>query len=239
MPVLLLARGDQESRTLLKEAIEARYGSRPPLIETMRLAFNGKTRVKLGPLVTWVPLELKAQFKMPNSVRWDFTAKPVGVAVMRGIESYDGSRLHIWRGGNTQSLSDVNVISSAQQRLWAIAATLLTPLSDHFVELKAVDGFTLTAHNSHLQSTVTIQFDADYHIDQVWVNCHNSETNRVQRYTMRVDQELAVFNEVLIPRKFLAYWDDEVWFEAEPTAVDNNPVIDDSVFTLASEVVIS
>ena len=38
MPVLLLARGDQDSKSLLRRAIEARYGLGPPAIETLMAA---------------------------------------------------------------------------------------------------------------------------------------------------------------------------------------------------------
>ncbi len=56
MPVLLLARGDQESKALLRRAIEARYGLGPPVLETLKLQLKGRARAKVGPVTTWVPL---------------------------------------------------------------------------------------------------------------------------------------------------------------------------------------
>ena len=55
MPVLLLAQGDAEARDLLRKAIEARYGPRPPALDSLKIDFNGRTRIKVGPVMTWVP----------------------------------------------------------------------------------------------------------------------------------------------------------------------------------------
>src|SRR5690349_10616716 len=90
MPVLLLARGDQESRTLLRRALEARYGLGPPAIETLKLQLKGRTRMKIGPVATWVPLEGTAYFKFPFFIRWNFTMRPAGVALSSGEEAFDG-----------------------------------------------------------------------------------------------------------------------------------------------------
>ena len=93
MPVLLLARGDQESKALLRRAIEARYGLGPPVLETLKLQMKGRVRAKVGPVTTWIPLEVTAYFKFGFSARWDYTARPVGVAVSSGTEAFDGDNV--------------------------------------------------------------------------------------------------------------------------------------------------
>ena len=146
MPVLLLARGDEDARELLKKAIEARYGHRPPAFDTLRIDFTGKSITKIGPLSTWVPVDLTAQFSLPSAMRWDFVVKPVGVALRRGTESYDGKLLRSLRGtGQPDVITDQDRVDSARRRLWAIAALLLTPLGDMFVELSRVDDLTFSA----------------------------------------------------------------------------------------------
>lgn len=48
MPVLLMARGDQSARLALGRAIEARYGMRPPVLDTLQVDFAGRAYVKVG-----------------------------------------------------------------------------------------------------------------------------------------------------------------------------------------------
>lgn len=235
MPVLLLARGDQEARDLLKKAIEARYGHRPPLIGSLRIDFDGRTRAKVGPLTTWVPVEVTAQFRFPDAMRWDFIAKPAGVPVRRGTESYDGSNLRSLRGnGSPQIIEEEDIMQAAQRRLWAIAALLLTPLGDHFVELSRVDDLCFEAKNTQLDAAVQVQLDDEHRIAAVKVDALNTDTQQRQTLKLTAEHELATFDDLLLPKKITAHWDDAPWFEVSPSKAANNPEMEDAVFTLDS-----
>jgi hypothetical protein len=236
MPVLLLARGDQNARDLLKKAIEARYGTRPPMIESMHIDFAGRTRARVGPITTWVPMEMTARFQLPSAMRWDFVAKPAGVSMRRGTESYDGEKLRS-RTGNGQPtlIEDAAVIDAVQNRLWAIAALLLTPLGDHFVELTEVDDLTFTARNTQVNTSVYVHLQPDYRIDFVAVNTFNTEANSVQQLRLSTAPELTAFDDLLLPSQINASWDGTPWFEMSPSAAQNNPDIPPGVFTLSSE----
>ncbi len=236
MPVLLLARGDADARELLKKAIEARYGHRPPVIESLRIDFTGRTRAKVGPLTTWVPVEVTTQVKLPSAMRWDFVAKPAGVAVRRGVESYDGSVLRTLRGNGTPHIvEEQRVIDAAQKRLWAIAALLLTPLGDHFVELSLTGENAFAAKNTQLDIAVEVQLKPDYRIDHVNVRAFNVDNNAEQMLSISAVDELTEFGEFLLPKKITAMWGEQPWFEVEPAQAKNNPDIAESVFTLDAE----
>ncbi|MCC6805521.1 MAG: hypothetical protein IT319_21755, partial [Anaerolineae bacterium] len=73
MPVLMLARGDQDSKNLLRHAIEARYGLGPPAMDTLKVEMKGRARTKVGPVATWIPVEGAACFRFPHASRWDYT----------------------------------------------------------------------------------------------------------------------------------------------------------------------
>ncbi len=233
MPVLLMARGDEDARELLKKAIEARYGVRPPAIESMRIDFDGRTRAKVGPLKTWVPLEVTAQFQLPDKMRWDFEVKPMGMTVRRGIESYDGERLRTQRAGDDPTvITSEEVIDAAQKRLWAIAALLLTPLGDHFVELEIVNGLAFKATNTQIGAVVEVHLEEDYRVARVSVEALNEDTGKVQMYNITVGPELASFDDLLLPKQVRVAWDDVPAYEMHPTSAENNPEIAPSVFTL-------
>ncbi|HEX2905852.1 MAG TPA: hypothetical protein VHO69_03270 [Phototrophicaceae bacterium] len=234
MPVLLLAQGDPAAKDLLRRAIEARYGLRPPAIESLQVDFKGRARVKLGPIVTWVPVEATARFQFPTSMRWDFTVKPIGVEVQRGIEAFDGMFYRHARGNQSpQVVDEPDQIRSMQSRLWAIAALLLTPLGEHFVKLDVLDDNRLGATNTRINNSLELALRANRTLETVSLTCLNPDTNRQQRFALHLSEEQAFINDLMLPHKISAFWDNEAFFEMEPVRVESDPVVDEAVFTLA------
>ncbi len=235
MPVLLLAQGDAEAKDLLRKAIEARYGLRPPALESLQIDFKGRVRAKVGPITAWVPVEATAYFQFPTSMRWDFTVKPVGVMVQRGVDAFDGATYRRTRGGSTpQVIADNQQINSVQGRLWAIAALFLTPLGEHFVKLTATGTNTLDATNTKINDTVSLHLRPDNTLDYVQVACLNPDTEKQQTFLLRTSTDQAAVNEFMLPCKISAFWDDVSYFEVEPIRVENNPQIGETMFTRAT-----
>src|SRR4051812_20942919 len=126
MPVLLLAQGDPQAKDLLRKAIQARYGLRPPALESLHINFKGRARAKLGPVKTWVPVEAIGRFCFPDKMRWDFAVKAVGMQLNSGTEAFDGTAYRNTRKSKSADTSDdQKQIASMQHRLWAIAAVML------------------------------------------------------------------------------------------------------------------
>jgi hypothetical protein len=237
VPVLLLARGDPEARDLLRSAIEARYAVSPPALDNVVMTLNGRVRAKVGPIMTWVPVHNVASFRFPVAIRWDFIVRPVGVPVQRGIEAYDGSVYRQMRGRNqAEIVENEALVDSLQQRLWAIAAVLLTPLGEHFVELKATGPHSFNATNTQLDHTVNIHLRENDSVDRVVVECLNPDSEMMQRFSLILPEEQAPVNDIMLPRKIRASWDDQPYFEIEPTKIENLPSIADEVFTLEADI---
>lgn len=233
MPVLLLAQGEPAAKDMLRQAIEARYGMRPPALDSLRLDFNGRARVRLGPVITWVPVEVTAYFKFPTAMRWDFTVKPMRMPVQRGIEAYDGQVYRTTRGKKEPTvITDIEQVRSMRQRLWAVASVLLTPLSDMFVNLKAVDAASFEATNTKLDDTARITLRADNKLSEVRVHCLNIDTDDIQNYVITLSDELTTINALILPSKLTVHWDDAPSFEIEPVGAESNPDIPDTIFTL-------
>ncbi len=233
MPVLLLAQGDNNAKDLLRNAIEARYSLRPPALDSLKINFNGRTRVKVGPVNTWVPLELTAYFAFPIAMRWDFVAKPMRLPVQRGVEAYDGEFYRSVRGNKEpRIIQDEAQVQSIRQRLWAIAATLLTPLSDLFVRLDSTGDNSLRAINTRLDDAAEIFTREDHTIEQVKVHCLNPDKGEMSDFIIRLSEEQKHIDELIIPAKFSMYWNDDLAFEIEPQAVESNPAIPDEIFRI-------
>jgi hypothetical protein len=232
MPVLLLAYGDPQAKEMLRQAIEARYGTRPPVIDSLQINFKGRARAKVGPVTTWVPVEATAYFRFPTALRWDFTAKPLGVPVRRGVEAFDGE---VYRkiAGNQQPavIDDQDQIESLQRRLWAIAALLLTPLSNSFVKLSLGDDNCLRAENTRLEDTADLYLRPNHTIEKVQIECPDPD-GKTNIFALQPSTEQTTLSDLILPSKMGAYWGTQVSFEAEPVSAQVNPDIPDATFAL-------
>lgn len=236
MPVLLLAQGDPQAKDLLRKAITARYGLRPPALESLRIQFKGRARAKLGPITTWVPVEATARFNFPSAMRWDFIVRAVGVQIGSGVEAFDGTNYRSARGGKTPTVQDdAKLVSSLQRRLWSIAAVLLTPLGEHFVRLTASGENQFEARNTQTDGAVNLHLRPDNTLDTVDVNCLNPDTGNEQTFMLRLSDEQSSINELMLPCKISTFWDNDPYFEVEPVLAEINPTIDEAVFRLESD----
>jgi len=234
VPVLLLAQGDATSKDMLRHAIEARYGLRPPVLESLRIDFKGRVRAKLGPINTWVPVEATAYFNFPTSMRWDFTVKAVGVQIGSGVEAFDGASYRSARGSKaTGIITHPDLVSSMQRRLWAIASVLLTPLGEHFVKLQTEGAHVLQVTNTQINASLLLHLRADNTLDYVEIGCLNPDTDKQQQFTLRLSDEQALVNDLMLPRKISSFWDGDPYFEVEPQKAELNPQIPDTMFAPA------
>lgn len=236
MPVLLLASGDPQARALLKKAIEARYGVLPPAIAALKLSFKGRARVKVGPMITWVPVEATAQFEFPTALRWDFTVKPMGLPVQRGVEAFDGQTYRTLRGGGKVSEATLeDQTNHLRGRLWAVAALLLTPLGEDFVNLEETGETSFSATHKQSEEVVNVRLRPDYGIEAVDVTCYNPDAEKRQRFTLVPSTEHIELGGLRLPLKITASWDNAATFEVSPTAADNLVSIPPGVFSLNAE----
>lgn len=236
MPVLLLAQGDPTAKDMLRKAIQARYGLRPPALESLQIQFKGRVRAKLGPIATWVPVEATARFSFPRSMRWDFIVRAVGVQIGSGVEAFDGVTYRRARGSKTPAaVENAALVSSLQRRLWAVAAVLLTPLGDHFVKLSVTGDNQLEACNTQIDGAVNLHLREDSTLDYVEVTCLNPDAEHEQIFMLRLSEEQAPINDLMLPSKISTFWDGEPYFEVEPVLAEANPAIAETVFTLESE----
>jgi hypothetical protein len=240
MPVLLLAYGDPKAKDLLRRAIEARYGARPPALEALKLNFKGRARAKIGPVSAWVPVEATAYFQFPTAMRWDFVVKPLGLPVQRGVETLHDNVYRVMRGKAATVITDDAQIAYLRRRLWAVAAVLLTPMGEDFVKLSlnpdngsSERSFQVT--NTRINDTVSVYLRTDYTVERVQVECLNPDTGRQQHFILRLSEAQVELNEFILPKKIDVFWDNDPAFEIEPTRVESNPSLAASTFILDGE----
>lgn len=237
MPVLLLSRGDKEGRDLLRKALEARYGMGVPSIETLKIEFEGRVRTKLGPITTWVPLETTTYFAFPGRGRWDFNVRAAGVALRAGANAVDGTVYRKrQRNGEVEIIVDPEHARAA--RLWRFTAAgmLLIPLSQQFIELKGTGERSFVAINLETKDSIEVTLHEDYTVFTVSTRCANPEQDfQEQLFTIQAEDGQIVVNDFMLPAKITTLWNDVEENEVKPVAVETNPVLSDSIFTLESE----
>ncbi len=231
MPVLLLAQGDQASRTLLRNAIEARYGLGPPALETLTLRVTGRQRTQLGPMTLWAPLDATASFKFPLTVRWTYTSRRVGLLQHSDSGSFVDPVLRR-RQGDQVVTDDAALTESAHALLWAYCAMLLIPLSEAFVELKLIDDFSFDAVNTEAGVTVRLRLNPDYSLASVSTDCINPASGKVETFTIKLAGELALLDDLILPRELTLLWNDAPAYELTPVSAVSNEPLDDGFFRL-------
>lgn len=230
MAVLLLAQGDAEAKSKLRKAIESRYGLRPIALDTLALTLKGRTRAKVGPVQTWVPLEAKAFLRFPGMMRWESTLKPLGLPAQSTLELFHNSAYYSKRGGKTQRYTTNSEIQLPRQRLWALAAALLTPLSDMSVEVINQHGLSFIAHHTENQDTVCVNLRPDYTIESVETTSINPDSGTQQNYRMVLSPNIVEVGDLLVPAKIQIYWDETHTHDVEPTSAQSNLELSESLF---------
>ncbi len=229
MPVLLLAQGDAPSKDMLRKAIDARYGLRPPALETLKVKLNGSIPARIGPIKAAVNFEATTYFSFSRAMRWDFRANLFGIQVSSGREAFDGVSYH----GKATS-EDSQLVMSMKHRLWAVAALLLTPIGEQFSKIRATGEYQLTATHTQLGSEAMLQLRPGYLVESVSTTCFNPATKREQVFKLLLSDKQISVNDLILPSHISAFWDAEPYFEAEPTQAEVNPTIADNVFTTAN-----
>jgi len=232
MPVLLLCRGDNEAKNTLRGAIEKRYGINPPAIDDLVIVFKGRSRLKLGPVKGWMPFEATSSFIFPTHLRWDYTVKPMGLPVRRGLETFDGEFFHSTRDyKNAANLSEEVLLETARKRLWSIAAMLLTPLSEMYIELATVSDNVITATNTQLNETVELHMREDGSLQSTHVTCVNPESGKRQNMVHRSSEEQIMIDGLMLPAKVDIYWDDDLSVEMKSSRANMHPQLEERIFS--------
>lgn len=230
MPVLLLASGDIDAKNKLRKAIEARYGHRPVMIDTLTINYRGKMRTRIGPVTTAAPFEACSYYRFPDAVRSDFHIKPLGVKIQEQIDCYDGEIYRQKRAGKLAQSSNQTQIHTLRARMWAVAVSLLTPLGENYVHLENIDQRSFRAINTQNNITAVVSLRGDYSIEQVSVDCVNMDSGKLQTLRIRFSEECIVSDEYAFPARFQTFWDAEPFYEAEMLQLQINSEIPTAIF---------
>ncbi|MFN8527982.1 MAG: hypothetical protein U0670_05170 [Anaerolineae bacterium] len=232
MQILLLSRGDAKSKDLLRRVLAARYGYGAPAMDGAKITFKGRLRVKVGPVVTWIPLEATTLYRFPAHARWDFSVRPAGLPMRSESRAFDNTAYYRRQGENTEVLTTPNALKGMRELVWASALVMLTPLTEPNVEVVALSTHTLRATNLYTHACATLYLNDDYTLRQIETHTFDVDRSREAVFRVQCSEGYQTVNDLILPRKIVRMWDDEPSYEVSPTEVILNPALDDGVFRL-------
>ncbi len=230
MSFLSLSRGDPAARDLLQRAIRARYGLRPLPVESVRLEMERQDK---GPLGLPVKLVIDCRYITASHWRWDQVRKLFGLAIGRCTMSFDGGAYYERSGKNLTRLTEPRALDGMYRRLWAEAASLLTPLTAPEVIVKSIDECTFqAAQDSESGIVATILLNADDTVAAVETNCYHPTYQREMRLSILPGGGLQTLNGFTVPRQIAFQWADEPPLAFTVINAEANPKIPLTEFSL-------
>ncbi|MCS6869835.1 MAG: hypothetical protein RML95_03900 [Anaerolineae bacterium] len=191
---LSLARGDFEARNLLKEAVIARYATRPLPLEAVVLTLRRHERAFLG-----LPLSLTVEAAYAEPDRWSWQERRTffGIPLSKRSYSLDGQ-------------ADPLLRESLRRQQWAFRAFLLTPLTREGVTLKAVAERAFQAvHDSQPEDIATLYLNPDFTLAAVEVERYRASDERHLPYMLRPEGGYRTLNGVNLPVQIAERWGSE------------------------------
>jgi hypothetical protein len=230
MAFLSLSRGDPAARELLERAIRARYGLRPPALDSRRLWLKGRAK---GPLGLPASVLLTVSYALPNFWRWDQTRKFLGITLDTTSASFGGTNYYERVKGNVTVTDDPRTVAGARQRLWAEIVFSLTPLTMPGTTLKSVDDTTFQAlRDSEPETVATVRLDSN---DMVTVETTYFQPTLQQMTSLKLVSQggLQTLEGYVVPKQIVYQWGDGTVNDFTVIKAEANPKISPAEFVLS------
>ncbi len=229
MPVLLMTRGDAASRDLLRRAIDARYGFRPPTLETLKLSFKGRARVIRGFYRGWAPITVDYTARFPFQFRAEFAGLLLMVTIAHKTILFDGAKVD----DSGQAKTSAADTESARRQMWAFNALMLTPLNDTSIELKTAGPQSFQAIHTASGIAALVVTDDASRVIKVSTTAYNWDIGKEQTFSLQPGLDQTAFGDLLVPQTLTLAWDDVPVFEVRATGAELNPALPENIFSLA------
>jgi len=216
--ILLLCRGDESARDLLRQSIMAHYGPNPVGYEAVRMLAVGRVRQQISRINLWLNLSLDTQFLFPHQFRQDYSIRLWKIPVLNKSEAYDGLQ-HYQKDRDKPAVttpSDAPYIKLVQLRLRAFSSMLLLPLNEMHIQLTHVDTHTIIAQDSTTQTEARMTFYDNHQLQQVVTTIDGSPT----QFRVNLSADVTSMGSVNAFRRIGVWWDDVFKYELYPTQIE-------------------
>lgn len=241
MAFLMLAQGDPIGKDLLKKLVDARFGSSPPGMDTLRVTFKGRSRARIGPLPLWARVNAVATYEFPRKMKWEFKVRVLGLLRSSYTTSFDGEAVYEVDRLKVKKLTDEMNVRSAWQRAWSETVFFISPLiADHEVRVESVGsrGFRVLAPGSP-DIAAHVRLNDDNRIGDIEIERVDPADGQSKVQRIRPLGELKHIDGLNLPETIQRFWDNEMFMELSPVKVELNPQLEASEFTLESEDLLS
>ncbi len=228
MSTLLLTQGDPAALNLLRRAIAARYFISPPALESLRVDYRGRGHVKLGHMHSWVPLEAVLFFHFPDSMRWNYTIKPLGVTLRRGSGSFVKGTFYSEQ--QPAPVTHSTMLEHLRLSIWAMGALMLTPLSQPTIYLESRTDHSFIIHNTENEDQFEVLLYDDYLVRAIRFSSPMLSEETRQPISICPSREQTVLDGLTVPRRVEVLRGSTLLYEADVANVAANPMLSTSFF---------
>lgn len=191
---LSLAKGDLAARNMLKEAVIARYATRPMPCEALVLTLARQGRAFLG-----LPVAITTEVAYAEPDRWQRreTRRFFGLPLGTHTETLDGQ-------------SDPLLQESLRRQQWAFRALMLTPLTREGVTLTSVAERAFQAvHDDQPERVATLYLNPDYSLAAVEIERYRPSDKRRLPYMLRPEGGFQNIDNMNLPTQIAEQWGSE------------------------------
>jgi len=227
--ILLLSKGDEKAKYLLRNAIAAHYGNHPTAFESIHMKLDGRVAQHTRFMKLWLDLNLDIHFQFPSQFRQDYRANFLKLPVMNISEAFD-NQVYYQKNRNqpVMQTTDTAYLATVQERLWSYATMLLIPLSEVFVQLSYQGMLCFTAYNLKTCISSTIQLYDNYQLKQITVTSHETQST----FQLELSQETNNINDVKIFKHIQVLLDGVFVYDLYPAEVNLESEFDEGIFQI-------
>lgn len=217
MAILLLCRGDEEAKNLLRQSINAHYGSYPVAYESVRMIATGRVKQSIASLNVWLSLDLDTKFLFPDQFRQDYKVKLWQIPLLNKSEAFDGIQ-HYQQNRNKPA--DITThpdpyLQLVTMRLCAFSSMLLLPLSEVHIELSWLSECSILVTNTATKTTTKLSFYDNFQLKQIVTTIEGNQSE----FRMDLSKDVVETDSVKTFKAIKIYWNDEFRYELYPSDI--------------------
>lgn len=230
MAILLLCRGDEDAKELLRQSIVAHYGLHPVGYESVRMVATGRVKQKISRFSIWLRLKIDTYLSFSDKFRQDYNVKLWRVPLLTQSEAFDGQQHYLknWNKSPVITPPSDPYIQLVQTRLSAFTTMLLLPLNELHIHLTKVDERSFVAFNEKTRTHTTLSFYDNYLLHSVVTTIEGNEN----KFKLDVSQDVETSGTVKTFKQIQVSWNDQLKYELYPTQIDFVDRFDGKLFEL-------
>ncbi|GEM_PF-2818753 len=230
MAILLLCRGNEQAKAMLRHALTTHYGPNPVGYESVRMLATGRVKQTISRFNIWLSLQLDTHFLFPHQFRQDYKITFWQIPLLNKSEAFDGVK-HYQKNRNQPAIitsAPDPYLELVQLRLDTFSSLLLLPLNEIEIVLSYVDDHQILVTNTRTQTQTKLLFYDNFQVKQIITIIQGNPAE----FRMDLSREVIDNNSVKIFKEIKIFWNGVFRYELYPTDIQFIDEMTDKPFVL-------